>query len=166
MIPSLRYGNHKKMTQIQSFTGFESNLLTNLVSLFHCVVCNAFLLFSPSTRLISFCWRMSLSRVTVTMTVPCTCLYTTTLMRSSWSPTISWALGVHIGKMRMMNSMPCSEMTPTLPTLLARCSLWEGNHRLKAWWRHANKHHSVDNIVVDPRNSTAVFLNAMNDINW
>lgn len=52
--------------------------------------------------------------------------------------------------------------------------VWEGNHRLSAWWRHVNKHHSVDKdwhisvdcIVVDPRNSTAVFLNAMNDINW
>lgn len=52
--------------------------------------------------------------------------------------------------------------------------VWEGNHRLTAWLRHINKHHSmdkdwhisVDSIVVDPRNSTAVFLNAMNDINW
>jgi hypothetical protein len=52
--------------------------------------------------------------------------------------------------------------------------VWEGNHRLTAWWRHINKHHSLDKdwhisvdcIVVDARNSTAVFLNAMNDINW
>jgi hypothetical protein len=52
--------------------------------------------------------------------------------------------------------------------------VWEGNHRLSAWWRHINKHHSLDKdwhisvdcIVVDPRNSTAAFLNAMNDINW
>ena len=52
--------------------------------------------------------------------------------------------------------------------------VWEGNHRLTAWWRHVNKHHSLDKdwhisvdcIVVDPRNCTAVFLNAMNDINW
>ena len=52
--------------------------------------------------------------------------------------------------------------------------VWEGNHRLTAWWRHINKHHpldkewhiSADCIVVDPRNCTAVFLNAMNDINW
>ena len=50
---------------------------------------------------------------------------------------------------------------------------WEKNHRLMAWWRHINKHHfmdkyrhiSVDCIVVDPRNCTAVFLNAMHDIN-
>ena len=51
--------------------------------------------------------------------------------------------------------------------------LWEGNHRLTAWWRHINKHHSLDKdwhifvecILVDPRHCTAVFLNAMNDIN-
>ena len=52
--------------------------------------------------------------------------------------------------------------------------VWEGNHRLTAWLRHINKHHSMDKdwhisvdcIVVDPRNCAAVFLNAMNDINW
>ena len=44
---------------------------------------------------------------------------------------------------------------------------------LTAWFRLINKHHStdkdwhisVDCIVVDLRNCTAVFLNAMNDIN-
>lgn len=52
--------------------------------------------------------------------------------------------------------------------------VWEGNHRLTAWWRHIDKHHgndrewhiSVDCIVVDPRTCVAVFLTAMNDINW
>ncbi len=52
--------------------------------------------------------------------------------------------------------------------------VWEGNHRMTAWSRHINKHHSLDKdwhisvdcIVVDPRNCTAVFLNAMNDVNW
>ena len=52
--------------------------------------------------------------------------------------------------------------------------VWEGNHRLTAWCRHINKHHSlnkdwhisVDCIVVDPRNCTAIILNAMNDVNW
>jgi hypothetical protein len=52
--------------------------------------------------------------------------------------------------------------------------VWEGNHRLTAWWRHINKHHPLDKdwhiwadcILVDPRNCTALFLNAMNDINW
>ena len=51
--------------------------------------------------------------------------------------------------------------------------VWKGNHWLVAWWRHINKHHSLDKdrhisiscIVVDPRNCTAVFLNAMNAIN-
>jgi hypothetical protein len=52
--------------------------------------------------------------------------------------------------------------------------VWEGNHRLTAWWRHINNHHaddkswhiSVDCIIVDPRGYTGVFLNAMSDINW
>lgn len=52
--------------------------------------------------------------------------------------------------------------------------VWEGNHRLTAWWRHITNHHPLDkdwhiwadSIVVDARNSTALFLNAMNDINW
>ena len=52
--------------------------------------------------------------------------------------------------------------------------VWEGNHRFTAWWKDINMHHSldkdwhifVDYIFVDPRNCTAVFLNAMNDINW
>jgi hypothetical protein len=51
--------------------------------------------------------------------------------------------------------------------------VWEGNHRLTLFQNHINKHHSleknwhiiVDCIVVDLRNSTAVFLNVMNDIN-
>ena len=49
--------------------------------------------------------------------------------------------------------------------------VWEGNHHLMAWWRHIDKHHSLDKywhisidcIVVDPRNCTIVYLNAMND---
>ena len=52
--------------------------------------------------------------------------------------------------------------------------VWEGNHRLTTWWRHINNNHanekswhiSVDCIVVDPRECTGVFLNAMSDINW
>jgi hypothetical protein len=52
--------------------------------------------------------------------------------------------------------------------------VWEGNHRLTAWWRHINNHHadekswhiSVDCIIVDPRGYTGLFLNAMSDINW
>ena len=52
--------------------------------------------------------------------------------------------------------------------------VWKGNHRLTAWSRHIKKHHSLDKdwhisvdcIVVDPRNCTTIFLNAMNDVNW
>jgi hypothetical protein len=51
--------------------------------------------------------------------------------------------------------------------------VWEENHRLTAWFKHINKHHSMDKdwhlsvdcIVVDSRNCVAVFFNAMNDIN-
>lgn len=53
-------------------------------------------------------------------------------------------------------------------------SVWKKNHRLTAWWRHINNHHamdkdwhiSVDCIVVDPKDCTTVFFNAMNDITW
>ena len=52
--------------------------------------------------------------------------------------------------------------------------VWEGNHRVTAWWRHVNNFHrndeawhiSVHCIVLDPRNETDVLLDAMNDINW
>ena len=52
--------------------------------------------------------------------------------------------------------------------------VWEGNHRVTAWWRHVNSFHrndgawhiSVHCIVLDPRNETGVLLDAMNDINW
>ena len=52
--------------------------------------------------------------------------------------------------------------------------VWEGNHRVTAWWRHVNSFHRDDEawhilvhcIVLDPRNETGVLLDAMNDINW
>ena len=52
--------------------------------------------------------------------------------------------------------------------------VWEGNHRVTAWWRHVNNFHrddeawniSVHCIVLDPQNETSVLLDAMNDINW
>ena len=52
--------------------------------------------------------------------------------------------------------------------------VWEGNHRLTAWWRpinnnHANEkswHISVDCIMIDPRDCTGAFLNVMSNINW
>ena len=51
--------------------------------------------------------------------------------------------------------------------------VWEGNHRVTAWWRHVNNFHrddeawhiSVHCIVLDPRNEAGVLLDAMNDIN-
>ena len=52
--------------------------------------------------------------------------------------------------------------------------VYEGNHRLSAWWRHINKHHgsdptwhiSVDYIVLDARKQNGNLLNTMSDINW
>ena len=52
--------------------------------------------------------------------------------------------------------------------------VWEGNHRLAAWYRHINKHHSEDPawhisvhcIVLDPRGHVGNLLHAMHDINW
>ena len=52
--------------------------------------------------------------------------------------------------------------------------IWKDNHQLTTWWRHINKFHAtnkrwhffVDYIVVNPRGSTTVFLNAMSNINW
>ncbi len=87
----------KKRIRTMSFIGLESNLLISHGSLFLCVACDVFLLFGPSTRLMSLGWEISLSWVTVTVTVLCTCLPTTTLIRSSMFPTISWPLGVHYG---------------------------------------------------------------------
>ena len=64
---------------------------------------------------------------------------------------------------------------PDLAHLLGKMYfVWEGNHRLTAWWRHINNNHAnekswhiaVDYIVVDPRRCTSVFLNAMSNINW
>ena len=53
--------------------------------------------------------------------------------------------------------------------------VWEENHCLFVWWQHyINKFHNTKNkwhffmncIVINPTNSTNVFLNAMNNINW
>ncbi len=52
--------------------------------------------------------------------------------------------------------------------------VWEGNHRLSAWMRHINNHHSDDPewhisvhcIVLDPRGQVGNLLHAMHDINW
>ena len=82
-------------------------------SLFHCAACDVFLLFGPSTRLMSFGWKKSVLWVTVTVTVFCTCLPSTTLMRPFMSLTISWLLGVQYGKRRIKSLMPCYKMTLT-----------------------------------------------------
>ena len=52
--------------------------------------------------------------------------------------------------------------------------VWEGNHRLTAWWRHVNRFHANEEswhispacIVLDSRKQSGVLMNAMNDINW
>ena len=59
------------------------------------------------------------------------------------------------------------------PFLSKMFFMYEGNHRLTAWWRHINKYHgsdadwhfSVDYIVLDTCTQNGIFLNAMNDIN-
>ena len=104
------------------FIRFESNLWIRPVSLFRCDVCVVFLLFGPSMRSMSPGWKMSLLWVTVKVTVLCTCLRSIILVRYFTSLTIYWVLGVLYGKRQMKSLIPCSEMTPTLPTLLARCS--------------------------------------------
>ena len=51
--------------------------------------------------------------------------------------------------------------------------VWEGNHRVTAWLRHIERHHSdeerwhysVDCIFLDPKGSVGVLLDAMNDVN-
>ena len=51
--------------------------------------------------------------------------------------------------------------------------VWEGNHRVTAWLRHIERHHSdeecwhysVDCIFLDPKDSVGVLLDAMNDVN-
>ena len=58
---SLRDNRRIKRTRTQSFIKFESNLLTSPASLLRCAACDVFLLFGPSTRLMSLVWRMSLS---------------------------------------------------------------------------------------------------------
>ena len=52
--------------------------------------------------------------------------------------------------------------------------VWEGNHRLTAWWRYTNKFHNDEVkwhmplwcIILDPKGNNDILLNAMNNINW
>ena len=62
------------------------------------------------------------------------------------------------------------DLTPMVGKLFY---VWEGNHRLTAWWRHTNKFHANEEkwhmpvwcIVLDSRGNNGILLNAMNDIN-
>lgn len=52
--------------------------------------------------------------------------------------------------------------------------VWDGNHRLNAWWRfisevHPNDktwHYSVSSVVLNPKGQISVLLNCMHDVNW
>jgi hypothetical protein len=93
-------------------------------------------------------------------------LYVTDDIKTSWSP---------LWEEANKEFDAILENDPHLSYLVGKMYfVWEGNHRLTAWFRHINKHHfmekdwhiSVDCIVVDPKNRTANFLNVMDDINW
>ena len=152
---------------------FRSNLLLNHISLFYCAILQCLPLVWPISEVDVVRFQINSSWVTVTVTVPYMSLPTTTLMRCFMFSTTFGPPAVHYGRRPVMIVIPCSNMIPTSLTLLARFFfLWEGNHRLPAWFRYINKHHSVDKdwhisvhcIVVDPRNCVVVFLNAINDI--
>ena len=179
MIPTQRrlsfwFGDRKMKTLVLWFTWFESNILLSHVLLFHCATCNVFLLCGPSARLMLLDCKMSSLWVTVTVTVPCMSLRTTTLMRCFMFPMTFGPPGVHYGRRPIRSLISCSKMTPTLLTLLARCfscgketigwRLGGGTLTSITPW-HKDWHISVDFIVVDSTNYTALFLNAMNNIN-
>ena len=52
--------------------------------------------------------------------------------------------------------------------------VWDGNHRLNAWWRFIdgvhpsdrNWHYSVSSVVLNPKGQISVLLNCMHDVNW
>ena len=52
--------------------------------------------------------------------------------------------------------------------------VWDGNHRLNAWWRFITEvhptdsawHYSVSSVVLNPRGQISVLLNRMHDVNW
>jgi hypothetical protein len=69
--------------------------------------------------------------------------------------------------------MSCLENILTLLVLHAKCFyMWKGNHRLMILWRHINNHHLINkvwhifnnNMIIDPRTYTIVFVNIINDI--
>ena len=129
---SFWFGDCRRKSPILWFTEFESNLLLSHVFLFHCVVCNVFILFGPSTRLTSLVCKMSSLWITVTVTMPCTSLRATTLMGSCMLATTFRPLGVHYDKRQMRSFTPCSKMTITLLTLPAKCSMCRMG--TISWW--------------------------------
>ena len=168
------FEDHKKKILILWFTGFKSNLLLSRVFLFHRAACNVFHLFGPSARLMLLGWEMSSLWVTVTVTELCMSLLIITLTRCCMYATTFGPLGVHYGRRPECEFDSMLQNNSDLAHLAGKMFfVWEGNHQLTVWWRHINKHHSLDKdwhisvdcIVVDPRNCTTVFLNAMNDIN-
>ena len=114
------FEDRKKKTLMLWSIKFESNFLLSHASLFHCGACNIFLLFGPSTRLMSLGCKMSSLWVTVMVPVPCMSLRTTTLMRCFMFPITFGLPGIDYGTRPMNSSILCSKMTPTLLTLLAR----------------------------------------------
>lgn len=52
--------------------------------------------------------------------------------------------------------------------------VWDGNHRLKAWYNFINDvhsteiawHYSVSSVVLNPQGRISVLLNCMHDVNW
>ena len=117
---SFWFGNPKRKTRMPWFNKFEWNHLLNHDFVFHCAACNVLLVFGPSVRSMSPVCKMSLLWITVMVTVPSMSLPTTTLMRCFMFRTTFMPLGVCYGKRPMTSLIPCSKITPTLLTLLAR----------------------------------------------
>ena len=116
------FGEHRRKTPTPWSTGFNSNISGSHVYLFHCVTCDVFLSFGPSTTLMSLVWKMSSLWVFVIMTELCTFLLTTTLMKTYTSPMTSKLLGVHYNTRPMQSLMPFFKKTQTLVHLWTKCS--------------------------------------------
>ena len=123
---SFLFGDPKRKTWMPWFTGYESHHLLNHNFVFHCAACNVFLLFGSSTRSMSPVCKRSLLWVTMTVTVPCMPLPTTTLMRCFMFRTTFVPPRVRYGRRPMTSLISCSKMIPTLLTLLARYFLCGG----------------------------------------
>ena len=85
---------------------------------------------------------MNLLLATMMETAPCTSPSSTTMVRRSTSLITSLPLGVPSKGMVVSHLTLFLLRTMTLPTWLARCFfVWEGNHRMTAWWYHVNNFH-------------------------